>query len=101
MKKKIVIVAARLLAHDVRDVWIGEEGGKMAVVRLRDLKRPLAFALLGVIPLAVGVRFITFLGHWIYLPQFPNLLDCLGLMVSGAVLLYLGARSWARVVRGK
>jgi len=33
------------------------------------------YALTAVVPLAIGLKIFTFLGYWVYMPWWPNVLD--------------------------
>ena len=51
----------------------------------------LAIVIAGCIPVGVAIKLIaTCLGKYTYSPWFPNIIDCLLLMVVGIVLIYFG-----------
>jgi len=45
------------------------------------------YALTAVVPLAIGLKMFTFLGYWVYMPWWPNILDCALLVAVGAFWL--------------
>jgi hypothetical protein len=50
------------------------------------LRKLLLPTILGAIPIGIGLKLLTFLNYWVYLPLFPNILDCIALIIVGIYL---------------
>lgn len=54
---------------------------------MKYIGNPVKF-FLGILAICWALAFVKYLGHWVYFPVFPNILDSVGMALVGVYLLY-------------